>query len=128
MKKLSHASQYAARQRGGICYADWLSQECIGSAAKYKTFETRAIPEERRGGYRDYWMASDVLEATSHGYDGYVFDKNGKKQEFIGYRADAINNYAVHYLHEYSEEKTFFLFVSQIEPHHQNDHNRFEGS
>lgn len=92
-----------------------------------ENFETRAIPEERRGGYRDYWMASDVLEATSHGYDGYVFDKNGKKQEFIGYRADAINNYAIHYLHERSEVKPFFLFVSQIEPHHQNDHNRFEG-
>lgn len=92
-----------------------------------ENFETRAIPEERRGGYRDYWMASDVLEATSHGYDGYVFDKNGKKQEFIGYRADAINNYAIHYLQEYKQEKPFFLFVSQIEPHHQNDHNRFEG-
>ena len=92
-----------------------------------ENFETRAIPEERRGGYRDYWMASDVLEATSHGYDGYVFDKNGKKQEFIGYRADAINNYAIHYLQEYKKENPFFLFVSQIEPHHQNDHNRFEG-
>lgn len=92
-----------------------------------ENFETRAIPEERRGGYCDYWMASDVLEATSHGYDGYVFDKNGKKQEFIGYRADAINNYAIHYLQEYKQEKPFFLFVSQIEPHHQNDHNRFEG-
>lgn len=92
-----------------------------------ENFETRAIPEERRGGYRDYWMASDVLEATSHGYDGYVFDKNGKKQEFIGYRADAINNYAIHYLQEYKKENPFFLFISQIEPHHQNDHNRFEG-
>lgn len=92
-----------------------------------ENFETRAIPEERRGGYRDYWMSSDVLEATSHGYDGYVFDKNGKKQEFIGYRADAINNYAIHYLQEYKKENPFFLFVSQIEPHHQNDHNRFEG-
>ncbi len=92
-----------------------------------ENFETRVIPEERRGGYRDYWMSSDVLEATSHGYDGYVFDKNGKKQEFIGYRADAINNYAIHYLQEYKKENPFFLFVSQIEPHHQNDHNRFEG-
>ena len=71
---------------------------------------------KKRGGYRDYWMASDVLEATSHGYDGYVFDKNGKKQEFIGYRADAINNYAIHYLQEYKKENPFFLFISQIEP------------
>lgn len=92
-----------------------------------ENFEIRAIPKERRGGYRDYWMAADVLEATSHGYDGYVFDGEGKKHEFIGYRADAINNYAIHYLHEYQGEKPFFMFISQIEPHHQNDHGRFEG-
>lgn len=92
-----------------------------------ENFETRAIPENRRGGYCDFWMASDVLEATSHGYDGYVFDKEGKKQEFIGYRADSINNYAIHYLHEYNGEKPFFLFISQIEPHHQNDRGMFEG-
>lgn len=92
-----------------------------------ENFETRAIPPERRGGYRDYWAASDVLEATSHGYDGYVFDQNGQRLDFIGYRADAINNYAVHYLHQKTSEKPFFLFISQIEPHHQNDHGRFEG-
>lgn len=92
-----------------------------------ENFETRAIPPERRGGYRDYWAASDVLEATSHGYDGYVFDQNGQRLDFIGYRADAINNYAVHYLHQKMSEKPFFLFISQIEPHHQNDHGRFEG-
>lgn len=92
-----------------------------------ENFEIRAVPPERRGGYKDYWMASDVLEATSHGYDGYVFDKEGRKHEFIGYRADAINNYAVHYLHKYDGVKPFFMFISQIEPHHQNDHGRFEG-
>ena len=90
-------------------------------------FETRAIPLERRCGYKDYWMAADVLEATSHGYDGFVFDGEGNRKEFIGYRADAINNYAIHYLHKYKGEKPFFLFISQIEPHHQNDRNRFEG-
>ncbi len=92
-----------------------------------ENYETRAVPEERRGGYKDFWMAADVLEATSHGYDGYVFDKEGRKREFIGYRADAVNNFAIHYLHQYSGEKPFFLFISQIEPHHQNDHGRFEG-
>ena len=30
-----------------------------------------------RGGYDDYWMAADVLEFTSHGYGGYIFDKDG---------------------------------------------------
>lgn len=92
-----------------------------------ENYETRAIPPERRGGYRDYWAASDVLEATSHGYDGYMFGQNGQQLDFIGYRADAVNNFAVHYLHQKTSEKPFFLFISQIEPHHQNDHGRFEG-
>lgn len=90
-------------------------------------YGTSAVPKERRGGYRDYWMAADVLECTSHGYNGFVFDGNCEKHEFIGYRADCINNYAIDYLHQRNREKPFFLFLSQIEPHHQNDHHRFEG-
>lgn len=92
-----------------------------------ENFETRAIPLERRGGYRDFWMAADLLEMTSHGYDGCVFDGNGEKKEFIGYRADCINNYAIHYLKNRKTEEPFFLFISQIEPHHQNDRFCFEG-
>lgn len=95
--------------------------------AKGLHHETTAIPKEYRGGYRDYWMASDVLEFTSHGYNGYVFDGDDNRREFIGYRADCINNYAIDYLHNRKTEKPFFLFISQIEPHHQNDHGVFEG-
>ena len=51
-------------------------------------YETIPVPLERRGGYDDYWMAADVLEFTSHGYGGYVFDKDGNKLEFTGYRTD----------------------------------------
>ncbi len=88
---------------------------------------TTAVPQERRGAYRDYWMAADVLECTSHGYNGYVFDGENVKREFVGYRADCINNYAIDYLHNRKTDKPFFLFISQIEPHHQNDHDRYEG-
>lgn len=97
------------------------------NAEKNLDYTVSAVPEEYRGGYRDYWMAADVLEFTSHGYDGYVFDQDNRKHEFIGYRPDCINNYAIHYLQNRKTEKPFFLFVSQIEPHHQNDHHRFEG-
>ncbi|MFI3213300.1 MAG: sulfatase-like hydrolase/transferase [Eubacteriales bacterium] len=90
-------------------------------------YETSAVPMERRGGYDDYWMASDVLEFTSHGYDGYIFDKKGEKVEFKGYRADCITDYAVDYIKNNNGEKPFFLFVSHIEPHHQNDRNAYEG-
>lgn len=90
-------------------------------------YETAALPEERRGGYTDYWMAADVLEFTSDGYGGYVFNKDNEKIEFEGYRADCITDYAINYLNERQTDKPFFLFISYIEPHHQNSHHAFEG-
>lgn len=91
--------------------------------------ETGPIPLERRGGYNDYWMASDILEFTSHGYGGYVHDYYGNKVEFSGYRPDCVTDYALNYLQQRSpdEAEPFFLFISPIEPHHQNDHDQFEG-
>src|SRR5699024_1329519 len=47
-----------------------------------------AVPKELRGGYTGFWRVSDVLEFTSHGYDGYVFDENDQRIDFKGYRAD----------------------------------------
>lgn len=88
--------------------------------------EKTAVPKQRQGSYR-YWRAADVLEFTSHGYDGYVFDGNGNKIDFKGYRADCINDFAVEYVNNHSGEKPFFMFVSQLEPHHQNDKGHFEG-
>ena len=87
------------------------------------------VPPERRGGY-DYWMASDTLEFTSHGYNGYVFDGEMQRHDFVGHRVDCINAYAVDYIHQRAEsgsEKPFFMFISQLDPHHQNDRNRYEG-
>lgn len=88
--------------------------------------ETSAVPKEKQGGYK-YWRAADVLEFTSHGYDGYIFDENENKIDFYGYRADCINDFAIEYVKERNEEKPFFMFISQLEPHHQNDHRHFEG-
>lgn len=86
-----------------------------------------AIPPERRGGYKGFWRAADVLEFTSHGYDGFVFDENMNKCEFTGYRVDCITDYALEYLDQYHGEKPFFMTISHIEPHHQNDHHCYEG-
>lgn len=89
--------------------------------------EKTAVPKERQGGYR-YWRAADVLEFTSHGYDGYVFDGDGNQIDFKGYRADCINAFGLEYLEKGRDpEKPFFMFLSQIEPHHQNDHGCYEG-
>lgn len=88
--------------------------------------ESTAIPKEKQGEYQ-YWRAADVLEFTSHGYDGYVFDGDGNKLEFKGYRADCINDYATEFIENRDKDKPFFLFISQLEPHHQNDRHCYEG-
>jgi len=98
-------------------------------------FNCRAkpVPRERRGGYKDHWVASDVLEFTSHSYDGHMFDAEGKRREFAQgrYRVDAQTDWVIEYLRGRrapgEAAKPFFLMVSYIEPHHQNDHNHFEG-
>lgn len=88
--------------------------------------EKTAVPKERQGGY-SYWRAADILEFTSHGYDGYIFDGDGNRLDFTGYRADCINDYALEFLDNRDSDKPFFLFISQLEPHHQNDRKRYEG-
>ena len=86
-----------------------------------------AIPRELRGGYTGFWRAADVLEFTSHGYDGFVFDENDQRVDFKGYRADCINDMALEFFDRYDGQKPFFMTVSQIEPHHQNDRRHYEG-
>ena len=88
--------------------------------------ESTAIPREKQGEYQ-YFRGADVLEFTSHGYDGYIFDESGNKLDFKGYRADCINDYALEFLDKRDKDKPFFMFVSQLEPHHQNDHHTYEG-
>ena len=86
-----------------------------------------AIPKELRGGYTGCWRTSDVLEFTSHGYDGFVFDENNNRIDFTGYRVDCITDLALEFFDQYDGKKPFFMTISHIEPHHQNDHNCYEG-
>ena len=88
---------------------------------------TTAIPLHLRGGYTGFWRASDVLEFTSHGYDGYVFDEHDKRIDFSGYRVDCMTDFALDYLDTWDGDKPFFMTISHIEPHHQNDRKHYEG-
>ena len=90
-------------------------------------YQCSAIPPERRGGYKGFWRVADVLEFTSHGYGGYVFDEKMQKHWFTGYRCDAITDYGLEYLDQIPSDKPFFLTISHIESHHQNDRNHYEG-
>lgn len=86
-------------------------------------FGTRPIPPERRGGYLDAWIASDALEMTSGPTSGHLFDANGERVELHGYRVDAVTDVALDVIRRRDDDRPRLLFVSYLEPHHQN--NRF---
>ena len=101
----------------------------LASGGSVGDHATKPVPPHLRGGYRDYWVASDVLEFTSHSYDGHMFDGEGRRREFPAgrYRTDAVTDFALEFLQTRSHDRPFFLFLSHIEPHHQNDHRAYEG-
>jgi arylsulfatase A-like enzyme len=79
-----------------------------------------AVPKEQRGGYA-FWLASNLLEFTSDAYDCTVFDGEGKPVKLPGYRVDGITDAAIRYIDSATQsDQPFFLFLSYIEPHHQN--------
>ncbi len=92
-------------------------------------YKTRPVPPERRGGFADYWRAADVLEFTSHAYDGHVFDGEGNQLDFPEgrFRADVMTDHAVEFLQTCDADRPWFLMVSYIEPHQQNDLDRYTG-
>ena len=90
----------------------------IGKWHLYGRGTTGPVPREGRGGY-EYWLASNVLEFTSEAYRTILYDNEGEPVDLPGYRVDAVTDAAIRYIHA-NQERPFFLFVSYIEPHHQN--------
>jgi arylsulfatase A-like enzyme len=80
------------------------------------------IPPEHRAGY-EHWCASEVLEHSSHPYDGCLFDNDGKSVRLRGYRVDAMTDLMLEFLRGRARQSAqpFFLFLSYLEPHFQND-------
>ncbi|MGH3322348.1 MAG: sulfatase-like hydrolase/transferase, partial [Streptosporangiaceae bacterium] len=76
------------------------------------------VPSEQRGGY-DEWLASNILEFTSGPYATTVYDGAGRAARLPGYRVDALADAAIRYIDGHRHEP-FFLFLSFLEPHHQN--------
>ena len=82
---------------------------------------------DQRGGFDDLWEGANVLEFTSHPYEGEMYDAEGKPIPFSGvYRVDFLAQRAVRFLRQASHQP-FLLVVSQLEPHFQNDCNCFVG-
>src|SRR5579872_2676134 len=84
-----------------------------------------AVAAANRGGFLDLWEASNELELTSHAYEGDMFDAAGQPMHFSGqYRADFLTERAQRFLR--SAKSPFFLTVSYLEVHHQNDKDTFD--
>ena len=86
------------------------------------------VPPNRRGGYKDFWLARDALEFFTKPNEGCIFDMAGNKREYHNrYRVDAQTDWLIEYLRTRSMERPFFLFASYLEPHQQEDETRFVG-
>jgi len=77
-----------------------------------------AVLESARGGY-DYWLAANLLEFVSDAYDLVLYDNDEQAVKLPGYRVDAQTDAAIRYINEH-QDNPFFIFLSYLEPHHQN--------
>ena len=84
-----------------------------------------SVPLARRGGYDQFWVASNALEHSSVPYEGKMWDAKGQPVEFKDeYRVDALTDQTIGFLRQ-RRTRPFFLFVSHLEPHFQNSTNTF---
>jgi len=85
------------------------------------------VKPEYRGGFLDLWEGANALERATHPFDGTIYDGAGDPITFKDqYRVDFLTDRAERFLRQ-KQEKPFFLFVSQLEPHQQNDMFRMVG-
>jgi arylsulfatase A-like enzyme len=80
-----------------------------------------AVKSEDRGGFLDLWEGANGIENTSHPYEGTIWDRDNQPITFKDeYRVDFLTDRAERFLRQ-KQAKPFFLFISQLEPHQQND-------
>src|SRR4051794_33148933 len=85
------------------------------------------VRPEHRGGFRDLWEAANTLEFTSHAYEGDLYDADGKAIHFSNrYRADFMTDRAQLFLRSAAAKSPFFLTLSYLEVHHQNDKDTYD--
>ena len=82
-----------------------------------------AVPEDQRGGYQ-YWLAANALEHTSDAYDTVMYDNHNQPVKLPGYRVDALTDATIRYISQ-PHDSPFYLFISYLEPHHQNHRDDF---
>ncbi len=130
-KTIAHHFGDAGYQTG--YFGKWhLASDAHGLGLDREAMNNRIlpVPPDLRGGWRDGWVAADVLEFTSHGYGGHMYDAAGRQVDFPEgrFRADCVTDQLLQWLeHGRDQSRPFAAMISWIEPHHQNDRNRYEG-
>ncbi|TDF99877.1 DUF4976 domain-containing protein [Paenibacillus piri] len=89
-----------------------------GYIGKWHLAGHEPVPQEERGGYEE-WLAANLLEFSSDAYDTVLYDNDNREVKLPGYRVDAQTDAAIRYIDQHQAEP-FFLFLSYLEPHHQN--------
>jgi len=89
-----------------------------GYIGKWHLADHQVVPASQRGGYES-WLGANVLEHCSEPYDTLMYDEEGHAVRLPGYRVDALTDAAIRYIDDHQAEP-FFLFISYLEPHHQN--------
>jgi len=97
---------------------------CTGYIGKWHLSDENPVPAEERADF-DFWLASNLLEFTSDAYRTILYDNDGDPVELPGYRADAITDAAIRFVAD-NVGRPFFLFVSLLEPHHQNELDNYQ--
>ncbi len=94
-----------------------------GYLGKWHLGSRDPVPEEERGGYES-WLAANILEFTSDAYDTVLFDEANEPLKLPGYRVDALADAAIRFI-DRRQGEPFFLFLSFLEPHHQNHQDSY---
>jgi arylsulfatase A-like enzyme len=89
-----------------------------GYIGKWHLADGDPVPAHQQGGY-EYWLGSNVLEFTSRPYNTVMYDGAGNAVKLPGYRVDALTDAAIRYIDAH-QDRPFYLFLSFLEPHHQN--------
>ncbi len=82
------------------------------------------VPPEYRGGFRDFWEAANLLEFTSQPFETVLYDGDGAEVRPPGYRVTAMTDRVIDFLRR-PHRDPFLFMVSYLEPHHQNDVDRY---
>jgi arylsulfatase A-like enzyme len=90
---------------------------------KWHLADKDPVPAQQQGGYQ-YWLGANLSEFVSEPYRTLLYDKQGRSVKLPGYRVDATTDAAIRYIQDH-QTQPFFLFLSFLEPHHQNQLDDF---